>query len=68
MGHMEKYPTELNGRDLCEYEGAILKALINNRMPEERESGIMHWYHGNDSIGAKLKSVVFTVKERSGKL
>ena len=67
-GDLENDSTELDGKDLRPYEGAILKALINNRMPEESESGIMHWYHENDSVNEKVKSAVFTVEEREGKL
>ena len=67
-GDMEDESYPMDGRELRAYEGAILKALINNRMPEESESGIMHWYDGNDSVEAKVKSVVFTVEEREGKL
>ena len=67
-GDLNPEPTELDGRDLRPYEGAILKALINNRMPQESESGIMHWYNKDDTVNAKVKSVVFTVEEREGKL
>lgn len=67
-GDMEDAPIELNGRELRSYEGAILKALINNRMPEESESGIMHWYGKGDSVDEKVKSVVFAVEERNGRL
>lgn len=67
-GDMEDESYPMDGRELRAYEGAILKALINNRMPEESESGLMHWYDDNDSVEAKVKSVVFTVEEREGKL
>lgn len=61
-------PIELGGRDLLSYEGAILEALRDNQMPEEAESGIMHWYDQRDSVKDKVKSVVFTVEARSGQL
>ena len=67
-GEMEDDCTQLDGRSLRAYEGEILRALINNRMPEESESGIMHWYGEDDSINQKVKSVVFTVEDRNGQL
>ena len=42
--------------------------LVKNRMPEETERGIMHWYHKPDSINTKVHSVVFTVDSRGGEL
>lgn len=59
---------EIDGKALLAYEGAIYKALINNRAPEESERGIMHWYGNDDSINDKVRSVVFTVEEREGQL
>ena len=67
-GDMEPDSTPLDGRALRVYEGAILAALVRNRMPEESESGIMHWYGTEDSVNTKVKSVVFTVEERNGQL
>ena len=67
-GDLENDSHQLDGRDLRAQEGAILAALVKNRMPEEAERGIMHWYDGNDSVDAKVKSVVFTAEERDGQL
>ena len=67
-GEMEDDCTQLDGCSLRAYEGEILRALINNRMPEESESGIMHWYGEDDSVNQKVKSVVFTVEDRNGQL
>lgn len=67
-GDMDENSVLLDGRDLLGYEGAILKALQDNRMPEETERGIMHWYHEDDSVNEKVKSVAFTIEKRNGSL
>ena len=67
-GDREDDSSPLDGRDLRAYEDQILAALVKNRMPEEAERGIMHWYDQNDSINDKVKSVVFTAEERNGRL
>ena len=43
-------------------------ADVKNRMPEEAERGIMHWYHKPDSINTKVHSAVFMVDSRGGEL
>lgn len=60
-GDIEDTGTELEGNGLRNYEGQILKALVGNRMPEENENGIMHWYDVDDEVNRKVRSAVFTV-------
>lgn len=67
-GDMEDDSSPMDGRDLRAYEDQILAALVKNRMPEEAERGIMHWYGQNDCVNDKVKSVVFTAEERNGRL
>ena len=67
-GDMENESSTLYGRDLLDYEDEILAALVKYRMPEETERGIMHWYSADDTVNAKVKSVVFTAEEKNGQL
>ena len=61
-------PEHLEGRELYQYEEQIAKALEGYRMPEEAERGIMHWYHEEDSVDEKVRSVVFRLEERDFQL
>ena len=67
-GDWEDEPTELDGRVLLPYESEILSALVKCRTSEETERGLMHWYDENDSVNEKVKSAVFTVESRDGRL
>lgn len=58
----------LDGCDLLPYEESIRAAMVDNRLDEEAERGIMHWYDKNDSVNEKVRSVVFTVEEREERL
>ena len=67
-GDLDYDPTYMDSRDLTEYEDQIISALEKERMPEESEHGIMHWYDEDDAVKQKVHSVVFTAEIREQKL
>ncbi|CUX71744.1 hypothetical protein BN3590_04449 [Clostridium sp. C105KSO15] len=62
-GDLEDEPCCLEGYDALAYEHSILKAIFRERMPEEKERGLMRYYHENDSVNQKVRSYVFTVEQ-----
>ena len=67
-GDREEYGTDLGGRDLRGYEGAIRTALVDNRKPAEADRGMMHWYDEQDGVKDKVQSATFDVENRDGQL
>lgn len=67
-GDMESEPTEIDYRTALEYEDNIQAALHRERMPEEKDRGIMHWYHEEDGVNRKVHSAVFSIESISGRL
>ena len=49
-GDFDDSSTLLEGSELRGYQDHITAALVKNRMPEETERGLMHWYDEADSI------------------
>ena len=67
-GGMEEEPVALDGCSLLRYKDSIMEALIRERMPEEAERGIMHWYGKDDAVDQKVRSVLFTAEVRNDRL
>ena len=67
-GDLEPESTMLDGRALRGYQDQIMAALVKNRMPEETERGLMHWYDEADSVNRKVHSAVFAVEVRDRQL
>ena len=67
-GDMPEESCCLDGRELRAYEDSIRASLLQERMPEEAERGMMHYYREDDGVNRKVLSYVFTVEERTGQL
>mgnify|MGYP007015390549 CR=1 FL=1 len=67
-GEFDDSSTLLEGSELRGYQDQITAALVKNRMPEEAERGLMHWYDEADSVDRKVRSAVFIVEERDRQL
>ena len=64
-GDMDEEPITLHGDDLTRYRDLIVAALVRERMDEEAERGIMPWYHDDDTVNRKVRSVVFNAEKSS---
>ena len=60
-GDLEEYGSDLNGRDLQDYQSCIHEALLESR-------GLMHWYDKQDGVNEKVQSIVFDAESRNGQL
>ena len=67
-GEFDDCSTLLEGSELRGYQDQITAALVKNRMPEEAERGLMHWYDEVDSVNTKVRTAVFAVEERDRQL
>ena len=67
-GDFDDSSTLLEGSELRGYQDQITAALVKNRMPEEAERGLMHWYDEADIVDRKVRSAVFTVEVRNRQL
>ena len=67
-GDLADDPEELAGSELAPYLGDIREALQENKLPEERERGLMYWYRESDALTWKVKSAFFDVELHDGQL
>lgn len=67
-GELPEEGCPLNGRELLAYADGILASLLRERRRSEAERGLMHYYGKADSVNEKVRSYVFTVEERAGRL
>lgn len=67
-GDLDDNGVTLEGAELRDYASQISAALLKERMPEEAERGLMHWYDENNSVNRKVHSAFFTVETRDGQL
>lgn len=63
-----EFGIELNGCLLADYMPEILEQIEKEKLPEEAVAGLMHYYHENDGVKQKVKSIVPTVENRNGTL
>lgn len=72
--HIENYLHEcciLDNENMAKYADQINQGIKENNLPEERERGLMHWYHpkyDNDELDNKVYSAHCSVEVINGEL
>lgn len=72
--YIEDYPSEcciLDNETMAKYVYQINQGIKENNLPEERERGMMHWYHpndDNDELDNKVHSAHCSVEVINGEL
>src|SRR5574344_1968429 len=55
-GDLENEPVELDSYAAVEYADNIAAAIVRERLPEETDRGLMHYYHEDDSVNQKVQA------------
>ena len=50
------------------YKNSINGFISSFTMPEEKERGLMHWYHDSDTVNQKVRSAFMSVEEHNSEL
>lgn len=61
-------PQKISNAEVVEYLDIILKAIEDDKLPEEEQRGLMRYYDDRDSVNAKVSKYVFTVELIEGEL
>ncbi len=61
-------PQEISNAEVAEYLDIILKAIEENKLPEEDQRGLMRYYDDHDSVNAKVSKYVFSAELVEGEL
>lgn len=67
-GDLEEHPAEIDNHIAADYADTINAAIVRFRMPQEKERGIMNWYHEQDGVNKKVHSAEFSVENISDRL
>ncbi|WP_313758769.1 antirestriction protein ArdA [Tissierella sp.] len=55
-------PLELGNYEIVEYIDEIIDAIERDKLPDEINRGLMHYYDGHDSVNAKVAKYEFSVE------